>query len=367
MKLQNLKKKLISLDEINEKLKKHLDFEIYHASENQFFVELKPIEEYTKDSIVFLNNKKFIQYLNPQTPPKAVVTNKEIFLSIKESYPKTVFFVSKNVDVFRALFLQHFFDYELWDVKEEHYVHPSAEIHPSVELPQKIYVGPNVVIGENVKLGENVYLGANVVIEAGVQIGDNTILFPNVYVGWGCIIGKNCRIHPGTVIGSEGFGFAQDEQFRHYRIPQLGIVEIEDDVVIGANCCIDRATYDKTIIRKGVITDNLIHVAHNCDIGENSILVAQVGIAGSSKLGKRVICSGQVGIADHVQIPDDTILLGRTAVLSDIPESGIYLGYPAIPSAKFHRIQLHLQKLEEYAKEIKALKKRMEELEKKHQ
>lgn len=358
MKLKNP----ITLNRIKDKLSSKINFEIFNEKNIQI-QEICTIENYTTESIVFLNQKKMINLIKNDVQPLAIVTDQEIYKFLLEKNITSVFIIAKNVDVFRALFLQEFVDKNL---RQTYYgrIHPNAIIHKDVKLPQNITIGPNVVIEPNVKIGENVVIMANCVIEEGASIGENTILYPNVYVGWGCIIGKNCIIYPGTIIGSEGFGFAQDEEFQHYRIPQLGIVEIEDNVVIGANCCIDRASYEKTIVRKGVITDNFVHIAHNCDVGENSILVAQVGIAGSSKLGKKVICSGQVGISDHVNIPDNTILLARTAVLDSILESGVYMGYPAIPAVKFQRLQIHLNKLDEYAKQIKELKKKIEELEK---
>ena len=360
-------KQSITLEDLYQSLKNKLSFKIVGERKNFLIEGVSPVENYYKNSIIFINNKKYTSSLKTEIQPIAIVTSEEIYNEMKESLNQSIFILTPLVDVFRAVFLQEFLDRNIFKAYCWERIHKTAVIHDSVKLPKSVFIGPNAVIEKDVIIQDNVYIGANCIIEEGAQIGENTILYPNVYVGWGCIIGKNCIIHPGTIIGSEGFGFAQDKDFNHYRIPQLGIVEIEDNVVIGANCCIDRAAYDKTIVRKGVITDNFIHIAHNCEIGENSILVAQVGIAGSSKLGKRVICSGQVGISDHVHIPDNTILLARTAVLDSILEAGAYMGYPAIPAMRFQRMQIHLNKLEEYVKEIKNLRKRIDELEKKHE
>lgn len=357
----------ITLKQIEEELSSKITFDIIKNHREILIENVLPIESYSQNSIIFLNNKKYLHYIKSDIQPIVLVTSKEVYDELNAILTTSVFIITDMVDIFRALFLQIFCDRNLMKHHNWEKIHPTAIIHDSVILPKNIIIGPNVVIDKNVILGENVFIGANTILEEGVNIGENTILYPNVYVGWGCKIGSNCIIYPGTVIGSDGFGFAQDKSFNHYRIPQLGIVEIEDNVVIGSNCCIDRAAYDKTIIKKGVITDNFVHVAHNCEVGENSILVAQVGIAGSSKLGKRVICSGQVGISDHVNIPDDTILLARTAVLDSILESGAYMGYPSIPAMKFQRLQLHYQRLDDYAKEIKNLKRKIEELEKKLQ
>lgn len=355
----------ITLKQIEEALSSKITFTIITNNHEISIETVLPIESYSVNSIIFLNNKKLLHHIKPEIQPVIVVTSKELYDALNKILSRSVFIITDMVDIFRALFLQTFCDRSLKKHHNWERIHPSAIIHDTVKVPESVIVGPNAIIDKNVILGESVYIGANTILEEGVIIGNHTILYPNVYVGWGCKIGSNCIIYPGTIIGSDGFGFAQDKAFHHYRIPQLGIVEIEDNVVIGANCCIDRAAYDKTIIRKGVITDNFVHVAHNCEVGENSILVAQVGIAGSSKLGKRVICSGQVGIADHVNIPDDTILLARTAVLNDILESGSYMGYPSIPAIKFQRLQLHFQKLDEYVKEIKNLKSKIQELENK--
>ncbi len=352
----------LSLKDLEKQLKHQIDFTITKIEENIIIKEISSIEFYTKESLIFINHKKNLQYLKKDFDPLVIVTNQEIYKLLEEKKLNSIFVITKNVDVFRALFLQKFLDR---DVRKTYWgrIHPTAVIHKEAKVSSSAIVGPNVVIEPKAVIDDNVVIMANCIIEEGAHVGENTVLYPNVYVGWSCIIGKNCIIHPGTIIGSEGFGFAQDENFRHYRIPQLGIVEIEDNVVIGANCCIDRASFEKTIIRKGVITDNLVHVAHNCEIGENSILVAQVGIAGSSKLGQKVICSGQVGISDHVSIAENTILLARTAVLDSINQSGTYMGYPAIPAIKFQRLQIHLHKLEEYAKEIKEMRNKIKELE----
>lgn len=197
-----------------------------------------------------------------------------------------------------------------------------------------------------------------------MQIGDDTIIYPNVTILDGTIIGKNVVIHPGSVIGSDGFGFERDGS-KYIKLPQRGIVQIDDDVEIGANNCIDRATFGKTWIKRGVKTDNLVHIAHNVIVGEDSIIIAQAGISGSVTIGNRVIIAGQVGIVDHVEIGDDAIIGPQSGVAKSIPPSNIFSGTPAMPHKLFLKSSILIPKLPQMNKTIMELEKRIKELEKK--
>ena len=207
----------------------------------------------------------------------------------------------------------------------------SAHIAFSAKLGKKVNVGSNVYIAKKAVIGNNVVIYPMAYIGEGVTIGDNTIIYPGVKIYKGCKIGKNCIIHANTVIGSDGFGFAPTTDGSYKKIPQTGIVTIEDDVEIGANSTIDRATIGTTLIEKGVKIDNLVQIAHNVVIGSNTVIAAQTGVAGSSKLGKNCVLAGQVGIAGHLTVADKTTFAAQTGLISNVKEEGkIYMGYPAI-------------------------------------
>ena len=216
-------------------------------------------------------------------------------------------------------------------------IHPSAVVHPTAAIGADTCLEPRVVIGRNVRIGQRCRIMSGAVIEHDVTIGDDSIVHPNAVVGYGCRLGSEVVIGPGSVIGSEGFGFAQDAQHRSHLIPQTGIVVIGDRVRVGANNTIDRATYAETRIGSGTKFDNLCHVAHNVEIGENCLLTAMFCIAGSSQVGNRVKASGQTGVIDHMRIADDVVLVHRAGVVKDIEQPGVYAGLPTQPLDEYLR------------------------------
>jgi UDP-3-O-[3-hydroxymyristoyl] glucosamine N-acyltransferase len=246
-----------------------------------------------------------------------------------------------------------------------------------VRRPKGIH--PTAIIGDKVKLGKNVAIDAYAVLEDNVEIKDNTILYAGVYVGHHTKIGGNCVIYPyviirervmignkvvihgGTVIGSDGFGFST-VQGVHHRIPQIGTVIIEDDVEIGANVTIDRARFDKTIIKKGTKIDNLVQIAHNVSIGENSIIVAQSGISGSASIGKNVTIAGQSGVIGHISIGDNVVVAAQAGVTKSIPPNTCVSGYPAKPHILAKRIHALTQNLPGLFKKVKQLEEEIEKL-----
>lgn len=238
-------------------------------------------------------------------------------------------------------------------------IHPSAVIHPSASIHPSATIGPNAVIDRGVSIGANTRIGPNVSIGFLVTIGENCQIHPNCVVRERCRLGNRVILQPGAVIGSCGFGYTPDKQGRHTKLEQLGIVLIEDDVEIGANTTIDRARFKATIIRKGTKVDNLVQIAHNVEIGEHNIIAAQSGIAGSSKTGKYVMMGGQSGILGHVELEDHVLLATRAGVSKSL-KSGKYRGSPAIPITEFHRQEVHVRKLEEYASRIKELEKKLQ-------
>lgn len=242
-------------------------------------------------------------------------------------------------------------------------VDSTAFIAPTASVGEDCYIGSMAYIGERVKLGNNCQVYPFAYIGDNVEIGDNTILYPHVTVYHDCRIGQHCILHAGSVIGADGFGFAPEgEQYK--KIPQLGNVVIEDDVEIGANTTIDRAVMDSTIIRQGVKLDNLIQIAHNVEVGENTVMAAQVGIAGSVKVGKHCMFGGQVGLAGHIQIADDVTLGAQAGVISSVKEATTLLGAPAIQARNFMRSSAIFNRLPELYRTIGQLQREVETLKK---
>lgn len=237
-----------------------------------------------------------------------------------------------------------------------------AFIGRAPRIGKDVSVYPYAYIGDNVEIGNGTVIHSGAHIGNGCKIGEGVIIHPNATIKDGCIIGNRVIIHPGVVIGSDGFGYAREGK-RHFKIPQVGIVQIGDDVEIGANTTVDRAAFGKTWIKRGTKIDNLVQVAHNVVIGEDSIIVAQAGIAGSSKLGNNVILAGQVAVSDHLTIGDEVMVGGQSGVISDIPDKQVMSGYPAIPHREWLRASAIFSKLPEMRKEIKELEKKVAELE----
>jgi len=234
-------------------------------------------------------------------------------------------------------------------------IHPSAVVHPSAHLEPDVIVEPNAVIGREARIGARCRIMAGAVIEHHAELGADTVVHPAAVVGYRCRVGVACVIGPGSIIGAEGFGFAQDAAGRSHAIPQTGIVVLGDRVRLGAANCIDRATYGETRIGAGTKFDNLCHVAHNVQIGEDCLLTAMFCIAGSSRVGDRVMASGQTGIIDHVAVCDDAVLVHRAGVVKDIDAAGMYAGLPAQPMDEYLRNTAASRKAAELRKRVAAL------------
>ena len=242
-------------------------------------------------------------------------------------------------------------------------IHPRAVIGDSVKLGQKVTISAGVCVGDAVSIGNNVILHPNVVIGNNCKIDDNCIIYPNVTLYRKTELGKHVIIHSGTVIGADGFGYTLDEKGCHYKINQFGRVVIEDFVEIGANSCIDRAAMDTTLIKAGTKIDNLVQIAHNCKVGEHSILVGQVGLAGSCKLGHHVVLAGQVGLADHVTLGNYVTMTARTGTFRDLENNAVVSGWPAVPTSTWKRYVATLPKLPDLARKVKDLEARLSEIE----
>ena len=238
-------------------------------------------------------------------------------------------------------------------------VHPTAKVDATATVMDFVTVGAGTVVGARAVLSPGVFLGE------AVHIGEGTVLKANVSVLDGCVIGARCLLHPGVVIGADGFGFALDLSVpEHVKIPQAGIVRVEDDVEIGACSCVDRATTGETVVGRGSKIDNLVQVGHNCTVGALSILCAQVGLAGSTELGKGVVLAGQVGVAGHLRIGDLAKVGAQSGIISDLDDGAAVMGSPSMPGRTWMKSNAVFTRLPELQKELRDLKKRLEALEK---
>ena len=320
---------------------------------------IDPVENCGTASLVFVDNADFIEQAIAEKPAAIVTQTKlaEHFAALTDSAILT----SKNVRLAQALIRQTYDDHDHRD-NGWPAIHPAAKIHESASIADGVVIGPGAVISRNVRIGRDSIIKANSVLEQDVIIGEECILHANVMVADGCEVGDRVILKSGCVIGMEGFGFAQDDKGKSYRIPQTGKVVIEDDVMIGANCNIDRATYGETRIRSGCKFDALVHIAHNVDIGEDCLVLAHSTVAGSATIGRGVIMSGQTGVLDHIKIADHTILVQRAGVINDIDTPGTYAGLPIQPVKDYFRNAAVAHKLVELRKQLRQLEKQISKL-----
>jgi len=244
-------------------------------------------------------------------------------------------------------------------------VHERAWVAESTEIPEEITVAPMAVIGERVKLGDRVTIESGVVIGDDAYIGDDTVLKANACIGERCKVGNRVIIHAGVVIGSDGYGYATDNRGFHTKRPQVGIVQIDDDVEIGANACIDRAAYGVTHIKSGSKIDNLVQIAHNVELGENCLIVSQAGISGSTTLGRNVVLGGQVGVTGHITLEDGVMVAAQSGVHNKQKAGVTVGGSPALPMKTYVRAAIQYGKLPEMGRDLRKLKKEVAKLQEK--
>ena len=307
------------------------------------------IEEGAQGALAYLMNPKYEQYI--------YTTKASIVLVGKDFEPKQEVAATliKVADV-GACILQLLTAYDAARPQKTG-ISKMCSISEKAEMGENCYVGDFAVIEAGAKIGNNVKIYPQVYIGDGVVIGDGTKLYPGVKIYEGCRVGKNCILHAGAVIGADGFGFAPNAQGGFDKIPQLGNVIIEDDVEIGANTCVDRAKTDSTIIRRGVKLDNLIQIAHNVQVGENTVASAQTGIAGSSKVGHNCFLAGQVGIGDHVVVGNCVKVASKSGVEKNVADGEVRMGHPGLPGYTFHRAHAIFKNLPELARRVDALEK----------
>ena len=327
------------------------------GSSSVIVTDLAKIEEGQEGTLSFLSNPKYEEFIYT-TKSSICIVNKD-FIPVK---PLPLSLTLIKVENSYTCFAQLLELYDNLNKKEAKIEQPSF-IDNSAVIGSDLYLGAFAYIGKNVEIGNNVIIYPNVYLGDNVKIGSNTILHPGVSIYFGCKIGENCIIHAGTVVGSDGFGFAPNSEGVFQKIPQIGNVIIENNVEIGSNCAIDRATMGSTFIREGVKIDNLCQIAHNVEIGENSALAALVAVAGSAKIGKRVMIGGQAAINGHLSIADDTKIVGQSGVVKTVKEAVTLMGTPAIPLNDFKKSSVGFRKLPSILSKLEELEKKIKDLE----
>lgn len=328
------------------------------GNENATVKDLAKIEEGKPGAISFLANPKYEEYIY-QTGSTICIVNKTFEPS--KPLPETLTLV--KVDDAYACFakLLHFYDQM---TKKQPKIESQTFISDSAKVGEGLYLGAFSYISDGAVIGNNVTIYPNVIIGDNVKIGDNSVIHPNVSIYRDCKIGANCTIHSGAVIGADGFGFAPDANGEYQKVPQIGNVVIEDNVDVGANTTIDRATMGSTIVRKGAKIDNLCQIAHNVEIGENTAMAAQVGVAGSTKIGKYVMIGGQAGISGHIQIADQTKIVAQSGIPNSVRKAETLMGAPGIPIDDFKKSYFGFRKLPFILNKIQELEKKIKELNK---
>ena len=310
-----------------------------------------PLETAGPDHVSFLVNPRF-QRAAARSAAGAVVTGREV-----EGLPQALLRVdSPSAALIALLRLFH------PEPAAPAGVHPTAVVAAGAHVDPTGWVGACAVVEPDARIGARSRVGALCFVGAGAVLGADVVLHPRVVVSAGVSIGDRVVVHPGAVLGADGFGYAFDGK-AHQKIPQVGALRIEDDVEIGANSTIDRATLGETRIRRGSKIDNLVQVGHNCDVGEDVILVAQVGVSGSCRIGNRAVLAGQVGIADHVTIGTGSVLTAQSGVPNDVPDGEVWSGTPSRPSGVARRIWAAEALLPELLRKFRALEKRVREIE----
>ncbi|WP_128331427.1 UDP-3-O-(3-hydroxymyristoyl)glucosamine N-acyltransferase [Apibacter sp. HY039] len=313
---------------------------------------ISKIEEGKPGTLTFLGGEKFQAYLK-DTQASIVMISKNLLPEDISGLP-TIILVEDAYSAFNQLLrFYNEMKSQKSGIEQPSFISDSTTLGTDIYIGAFAYVGNNVKIGNNSKIYPQTYLGDN------VSIGDNCFIGPGVKIYNDCIIGNNCVIHGGTIIGGDGFGF-QPTNNGYEKVPQLGNVVLEDNVEIGSNCSIDRATIGSTIIKKGVKLDNLIQVAHNVEIGEHTVIASQSGIAGSSKIGSWSMLGGQVGISGHIKIGNKVVIQAQSGITNDVPDSQRLFGSPAMQYMKYQKSFIYFKQFPEIVKRIDQLEKKME-------
>jgi UDP-3-O-[3-hydroxymyristoyl] glucosamine N-acyltransferase len=325
------------------------------GDENASVHTFAKIEEGVPGAISFLSNPKYTHYIY-STQSSIVLVNKDF---TAEHEIKTTLIKVENAYESLAKLLNL---YEMSKPKKVG-IDPLAFISPTAKIGKDVYIAPFACVEDNAEVGDNTILHPHVTVGSGAKVGDNCILYSHVTIYHDCRVGNNCILHAGCVIGADGFGFAPTPD-GYSKIPQIGIVVLEDDVEIGANTCVDRATMGATIIRKGVKLDNLIQIAHNDEIGSHTVMAAQVGVAGSTKVGEWCMFGGQVGLAGHIKVGDRVGIGAQAGVPGNVASNSNILGTPAFDAKQFFKSSVVYKRLPEVYTTLNNLQKEINELKK---
>lgn len=328
---------------------------VIEGDENATVNTFAKIEDGKPGAISFLSNPKYTHYIY-DTESSIVLVDKSVEL---EKPTKATLIRVDNAYECVAKLLQL---YESMKPKKTG-IDSLAFVSPSANIGENVYIGAFAYIGDNVVIGDGCQIYPNVVICENAKVGNDCLFYPNVTIYHDCHVGNRVTLHAGSVVGSDGFGFAPSEN-GYDKIPQIGIVTIEDDVEIGANTCIDRSTMGSTYVRKGVKLDNLVQIAHNTDIGANTVMSAQVGVAGSTKVGQWCMFGGQVGIAGHITIGNKVFLGAQSGVPSSLKDDQTLIGTPPMEKLPYFKSQAIFQRLPDLYKQIQKLQKEVDELKK---
>ena len=326
---------------------------VVEGDNNSTINKLSKIENGDNNSLSFLGNPKYNDYLYKSTA-SIVIVNKS--LELREPVKPTLIRVEDANLAFSTL-LEHFNNQQV----SKQGIDNESSISSNVKVGKNIYFGKYSIAENNVLIGNNVKIHSHVHISENVEIGDNCIVYPGVKLYRNTVIGKNCIIHSGTVIGSDGFGFNKDDKGNNLKVIHNGNVVIEDNVEIGSNCSIDRATLGSTILKSGVKIDNLVQIAHNVVIGNNTCIAAQVGIAGSTIIGDDCLIGGQVGISGHLKIGDRVRMQAKSGVLKNIKDDSIIMGYPAFNYRDYNKSYVHFKNFPKIMNFINRLMKKENE------
>lgn len=325
------------------------------GDENATVHTFAKIEEGIAGALSFLSNPKYTHYIY-NTQSSIVLVNKDF--EPEHEIKATLIKVDNAYESLAKLMML----YEA-SLPKKQGIDPLASVATNAKIGNNVYIGAFACIEEGAEIGDNAYIHPHVTVGCNAKVGANTILYPNVTIYHDCRVGNNCILHAGSVIGADGFGFAPTEN-GYEKIPQIGIAILEDDVEIGANTCVDRATMGATIIRKGVKLDNLIQIAHNVEVGSHTVMASQVGIAGSTKIGERCTFAGQVGVAGHITIGDHVTVGAQSGIPGNTKSGTTLMGYPAIDPKQFARSAVIYKKLPDMYTELGCLKREIEELKK---
>lgn len=323
------------------------------GNENATVHTFAKIEEGVPGALSFLSNVKYTQYLY-STQSSVILVNKDFVA--EQPVSATLVRVDNAYESLAKLMGLYA------SMKPARTgISSLASVSDKAVIGKNVYIGPFAVVEDGAVIGDDTQIYPHVTVGEGAKVGSSCILYPHVTIYYGCKVGNRCILHAGSVVGADGFGFAPSPA-GYEKIPQIGIAELEDDVEIGANTCIDRSTMGRTVVHKGVKLDNMVQVAHNVEVGANTVISAQSGIAGSSKVGEWCMIGGQCGISGHLSVGNKVNVCAKTGIISEIPDGQTVMGYPSISHRNYLRSSVIFKQLPDMAKDIQALQKEIQEL-----